>query len=120
MVCASGGSGAGSTRMELGRLLDAWAEMMAEIAAQRPVLARGGLQGGGFESLRAAERAVLAHEQRARVLQDRIVALAAGQSDEARVLAQLLKRLGEANDWDTEALPPQVLRRLITVVAAEG
>lgn len=118
MVCASGGGGADEAS-ELARLEAEWEALMAETAAPaEPLVDPGALHHDGTDALRAAERAVRAHERRAEVLQDRIAALAAGRPDEPVILARMLQRIGERRDWALEDLPPALVRRLIGIVAA--
>jgi len=88
-------------------------------AARRSAGGAGAWHSGGGAALRAAERAVREHERRAQALQDRIAALAMGRSDESMILARMLKRIGDQRDWDTEDLPPALVRRLIERVAGK-
>ena len=118
MVCASGGGGSDEDG-ELARLEAAWAELMAAVPGPAdPLMEQGALHSGGTDALRDAERAVREHERRAGAIQDRIAALAAGRPDEPVILARLLARIGERCAWDTEDLPPALVRRLIEIVAA--
>jgi hypothetical protein len=117
MVCASGG-GREAVEAELAGLEAEWAELMAAIARPGdPLVGQGAWHSGGGAALRAAESKVRDHERRAAALQDRIAALAAGRPDEPVILARMLKRIGDQRGWDTEDLPPALVRRLIETVA---
>jgi hypothetical protein len=121
MVCPADGLEAPGTAVELERLLDDWSALMDRAVGRLGAVTTSVLRGGaGEDTLRAAEREVLMFEMEARAIQDRIVDRAAGSPNEAAVLARLLKRCGEQTDWDTEALPPHVVRRLVEVAAGEG